>query len=142
VLHVEPPEVDVPTSLTSGLWRLRGHADLVVLDMPAAAARQYLDRLGERVQAGADLRAGDVLDGLHAAYRFALIPVENPDFRAELGRWDTARWRNPHRPLLQLVWPDLCGTLPWEVGYTPEAAGLRQPLLGRWPRRRPPRSSA
>ncbi|MDQ4084572.1 MAG: DUF4262 domain-containing protein, partial [Actinomycetota bacterium] len=134
VVHVEHPRIGVPMSLTSGLWRLRGHPDLVVLDMPAPSARRYLDLLGERVHSGGALRAGALVDGLHEAFRFGLVAVEE-DLRVELARWDAARRRDPRRPLLQLVWPDLCGTLPWEAGYAPAAAGLRQPLLGRWPRR-------
>jgi hypothetical protein len=141
VLHLEPPEVDVPTSLTAGLWRLRGHPDLVVLDMPGPSARHYLDRLGRRVRTGIDLRAGDVLGGLHPTYRFALVAVEDDDFRARLGRWDLTRRHDAQRHLLQLVWPDLCGTLPWEIGYDAAAAGLRQPVLSRWPRGRARRSA-
>jgi hypothetical protein len=131
-----PPRLGVPLSLTSGLGRLRGHADVVVVDMPVQSAQHYLDVLGDRIRAGADLRAGDILDGLHETFRFGLVAVQDRDLLFDLGRWDVARWRNPHRPLLQLVWPDLCGTLPWEAGCDLAAGGLRQPLLGSWPGRR------
>ncbi len=140
VLHVTPPQVVIPFSLTTGLWRVRDHPDLVVFDMPTPAAQRCLDALGERVRAGATLRAGHVLGGLHEQFRFGLVAVEDEEFRAELGRWDVRRRRDPGRPLLQLVWPDLCDTLPWEPGCDLGVGGLRQPLLGRWPSRRTRRS--
>lgn len=135
MVHVAPPQVDVSLSFTSGMGTLRGHPDVVVFDMPAPSAAHYLNALGERVRAGADLRAGHILDGLHRSFRLALLDVRDDDFLALLARWDLARRRNPAAPLLQLVWPDLCGTLPWEPGCNLTASGLRQPLLGAWPGR-------
>jgi Domain of unknown function (DUF4262) len=135
VQHVFPPAVEVPASLTSGMSALR-HPDLVVLDMPAASARRYLDAAGERVRAGARLRAGQTLDGLHAAFRFGLVEVTDGEFLFALARCDVACRRTRYGPLLQLVWPDLTGLLPWEPGYDLTISGLRQPLLGAWPRRR------
>jgi hypothetical protein len=136
LVHVTPPDVEVAMSLTSGLDRLRAHPDLLVFDMPAPTAARYLDTLGERVSAGADLRAGRVLDDLHETFRFGLVDVGDREFLLGLGQWDLSRRRRPLRPLLQLVWPDLCGSLPWEPGYDLSTCGLRQPLLGRWPLRR------
>jgi hypothetical protein len=136
LVHVSPPHVEVAMSLTSGLGRLREHPDLLVFDMPPPTAARYLDRLGDRVRAGADLRAGSVVDDLHETFRFGLVDVGDRAFLLGLGQWDVARRRRPFRPLLQLVWPDLCGNLPWEPDYDLSIGGLRQPLLGRWPLRR------
>jgi Domain of unknown function (DUF4262) len=136
LVHVSPPQVEVAMSLTSGLGRPREHPDLLVFDMPPPTATRYLDTLGERVSNGADLRAGCVLDDLHETFRFGLVDVDDREFLIGLGQWDMTRRRHPFRPLLQLVWPDLCGTLPWESGYDLSTGGLRQPLLGRWPLRR------
>ncbi len=136
LVHVAPPQVEVAMSLTSGMRRLRGHPDVLVFDMPPPTAARYLDALGERVRAGGDLRAGSVVDDLHETFRFGLVAVGDGEFLLGLGRWDVSRRRHPLRPLLQLVWPDLCGSLPWEPGYDLSTGGLRQPLLGRWPLRR------
>jgi Domain of unknown function (DUF4262) len=136
LVHVSPPQVDVAMTLTSGLDRLREHPDLLVFDMPKPTAARYLDALGERVRAGADLRAGSVVGDLHESFRFGLVDVGDREFLLGLGQWDVTRRRRPFRPLLQLVWPDLCGTLPWEPDYDLSTGGLRQPLLGRWPLRR------
>jgi hypothetical protein len=136
VVHVAAPPATVPFSFTTGMGRLRDHADVVVFDMPAPSARRYLDALGARVRAGATLRPGQTLDGLHEHFRFGLVEVVDRAFLVDLGRWDLPRWRDPARPLLQLVWPDLCGTLPWEPGCDLAAGGLRQPLLGTWCRGR------
>jgi hypothetical protein len=135
VLHVHPPAVAVPASLTSGLGRLGGHPDLVVLDMPPPSAHRYLHAVGRRVRAGARLRAGDMLDGLHESFRFGLVEVRDTGFLRALDRWYADHPCGPRGPLLQLVWPDLTGLLPWEPGYDLRVSGLRQPLLGPWPRR-------
>ncbi len=136
LVHVAPPRVDVALSLTSGMARLREHPDLLVFDMPPPAAARYLDALGERVRAGTDLRAGSVVDDLHGTFRFGLVDVGDRGFLLGLGHWDVSRRARPFHPLLQLVWPDLCGNLPWEPGYDLSTGGLRQPLLGRWPLQR------
>jgi hypothetical protein len=136
LVHVAPPHVEVAMSLTSGLDALHDHPDLLVFDMPTPTATHYLDTLARRICAGADLRAGSIVDGLHETFRFGVVEVDDREFLLGLGQWDVTRRRRPSRPLLQLVWPDLCGSLPWEPGYDPSTGGLRQPLLGRWPRRR------
>lgn len=136
LVHVSPPHVEVAMSLTSGLGHLREHPDLLVFDMPTPTAERYLDTLGERVRAGVDLHAGSVVDDLHETFRFGLVDVGDREFLLGLGQWDVTRRRRPFRPLLQLVWPDLCGSLPWEPGYDLSTGGLRQPLLGPWPLRR------
>ncbi|MDQ3274192.1 MAG: DUF4262 domain-containing protein [Actinomycetota bacterium] len=99
-------------SRTIGFNRM-GSPDIIVFDLPPPVAVHYLDRLGSRAAAGQRPAAGDLLADLHQAYRFALVGVTDG--------------------LLQLVWPDICGTLPWEFGYDLTTSGLRQPLLGSWP---------
>lgn len=140
IVHVPPRAVrwtcpEPGFSLTHGLVGLWRHPEIVMFDVPRQQAAGYLGTLARRIEDGAEFRPGRVLHDLHEHFRFALVAVTDT---AVLGRLAARAGRSiPPGPVVQLVWPDICGTLPWEHGYDPAVSGLTQPVLGPWPGRTP-----
>jgi len=102
-----------PFTYTVGLTAV-GHPELIVYGLPPQVAGAILNRAGDRIRAGDPVMAGQRLTGLvqgglqlvalRAADTSALTTV-----RAIYGASDD---------VLQLVWPDAAGRMPWEAGPT------------------------
>ncbi|MCZ2812665.1 DUF4262 domain-containing protein [Modestobacter sp. VKM Ac-2979] len=112
-------------SHTVGLTAL-GHPEVIVVGLPFPAGEKYLNLVGEAVRGGARFGPGAATTGLtDADSPVVFLAVE-----------DTARLAVAEQfygsiEVLQLVWPDSTGRLPWQEGHRnpPEA----QPLLGPLP---------
>jgi hypothetical protein len=117
---------------TVGLARV-GIPDLMVVGMPHPMCGGLLNELaGQQVEAA---KAGEktipgplVMDGVER--RLYLVPIAHdavakyaPEVLEANG---SSRW-----PILQLVWADMAGALPWEGGFA--RSGIDQPVLGTVP---------
>ena len=127
-LALVPPEDDTPGwALTIGLFERFDHPEIVVFgpDIEAVARLAHhvasLVRDGRRFEAGCD--AGDVLVDQRLGFR-GVAPKWVAPFLGNAA-W---HYRSEGFPVLQCVWPDPGGHLPWEPGADP-AWRDDQPLL-------------
>jgi hypothetical protein len=109
-----------------GLYRSRGHPEVIVLGLPVRVMHQIINAVGEVVRSGERFEhldeSGEVLDGFHVAFR----TVERRHYPDYLGY---ARWfhRGDDFPALQCVWPDSAHRYPWHPEFN--AAHARRQLL-------------
>jgi hypothetical protein len=117
---------------TVGLWHSFAHAEASVFGRDDREMVRWLDTVGGEVEAGRvvhpDRQADDILagvagDGVEVFPRPALASWHRHLFEAAL-----AFYRGQPVPMLQLVWPDHRGVLPWEPGCAEDCLAA-QPWL-------------
>ena len=122
VLHGGGNPGDPRYSSTVGLTAL-GHPEVIVMGLPFEAGEKYLNLVGEAVRAGARFAPGAATTALTDASSPVVFLEVHDDPRTTV-----AEQFYGSIEVLQLVWPDSTGKLPWEEGHrNPPAA---QPLLG------------
>ena len=122
VLHGGGNPGDPRWSTTVGLTAL-GHPEVIVLGLPFEAGEKYLNLVGEAVRAGARFSPGVTTTALTDSTSPVVFLQVDDDPRTSVAEqvYGTVE-------VLQLVWPDSTGRLPWEEGHrNPPSA---QPLLG------------
>ena len=122
VLHGGGNPGDPRYSSTVGLTAL-GHPEVIVVGLPFEAGEKYLNLVGEAVRGGARFAPGAATTALtDASSPVVFLQVEDDP------RMTVAQQFYGSIEVLQLVWPDSTGKLPWEEGHrNPPSA---QPLLG------------
>ena len=114
-------------AFTVGLWHSFAHAEASVFGRDEAEMARWLDTVGGEVEAGRvlnpDRQGDDVLASVEVFPRPALASWHRHLFGPAL-----AFYRGQPVPMLQLVWPDEHGALPWEAGCTPSCVAA-QPWL-------------
>ena len=126
-------------AFTVGLWHSFGSAETAVFGRDEAEMAGWLDMVGAEIGAGRvlhpgsgapeppeDRPAGDFLGPLGAYPRPALASWHRHLFGAAL-----AFYRGQPVPMLQLVWPDDRGVLPWEPGCADECRAAQPRLWDR-----------
>lgn len=119
---------DAPAwAYTIGLGQTQQHPELAIFGMELDAMHAFLNHLGALVCAGRRFESGQEYEGIFEGMRCA--------FRAVAPRWldvffGNAAWhyRSAEVPILQCLWPDESGLLPWEPGFD-ESWREVQPLL-------------
>ncbi len=124
-------ETDPPIpgySYTIGFEDTFGFPDVVVFGLTPVASRGLVGLVAEFLQGGTDLPLDAVFVGLlDNGLRCALISLDAGQC-GDLFTSATA-WYGVSRRMVQLVWPDRHGVLPWEDGFEHRLA-LAQPVLG------------
>ncbi|MGY1857387.1 DUF4262 domain-containing protein [Modestobacter sp. SYSU DS0290] len=122
VLHGGGSPGEPRWSHTVGLTGL-GHPEVIVTGLPFEAGEKYLNLVGEAVRGGARFAPGAATSTITDADSPVVFLAV-----ADTGRLAVAEQLYGSVEVLQLVWPDSQGTLPWEEGHrNPPTA---QPLLG------------
>lgn len=115
-----------------------GQPEVVIFGLRAVAARGLLEMIVDQHAGGVQLPVGAVFVGLlESDLPCALLPV---DLEAHLGLFGDAAALAGRGPthgatdapglrMLQFVWPDRLGRLPWDAGYD-ERLRLAQPVIG------------
>lgn len=102
-------------AFTVGLWHSFGSAEASVFGRDEREMVRWLETVGGEVEAGRvlhpDREPDDILGHLEVFPRPALASWHRHLFGAAL-----AFYRGQPVPMLQLVWPDDRGVLPWEPG--------------------------
>ena len=129
VLHGGGNPGDPRYSTTVGLTAL-GHPEVIVLGLPFEAGEKYLNLVGEAVRAGARFSPGVTTTALTDATSPVVFLQVDDDPRTSV-----AEQFHGSVEVLQLVWPDSTGKLPWEEGHRNPPGS--QPLLGPLPADRP-----
>jgi hypothetical protein len=129
VLHGGGNPGDPRWSSTVGLTAL-GHPEVIVVGLPFEAGEKYLNLVGEAVRGGARFTPGVTTTALtDASAPVVFLQVEDDP------RTSVAEQFYGDIEVLQLVWPDSTGKLPWEEGHRNPPGS--QPLLGPSPTDRP-----
>jgi len=117
-------------AFTIGLWHRYSHAEASVFCRDEEEMVGWLDTVGRAVAAGRVLlpdRLGDDVVGTTEVFpRPALASWHRHLFGAAL-----AFYRGQPVPMLQLVWPDVDGVLPWEPGCDEECLAAQPRLWDR-----------
>lgn len=131
IQYVSGSRSDTPASFayTVGLFGL-GHPELVVCSTSPQTAHGLLNDLGDRVRAGANYIAGQLLTFDDWPHRITVEELPNP---GEIVLAANRHYQRPSEfsvPALQLTYDDRAGCFPWDSGYA-NAANL-QPRPGTW----------
>lgn len=114
---------------TVGVTTLTGFPELLILGLTPAASRGLID-----------LVVGMVRDGVEVPVGVPVIGVLDHELRCVLAPVDVAEWaplfatgcswhRSDQFPMVQLMWPDRLGVLPFEDGFE-ERLRFAQPVIG------------
>jgi hypothetical protein len=130
---VQPdPTTDPPSpyyAYTIGVPALLGFPEIAVFGLTPVAARGLVGLVVDAVRGGTEIPFGIELVGLlDNELRCVFAPVDTDEFGAF---FDTARawYRGEPYELVQLVYPDRNGFMPYEAGYDPRLR-YAQPVLG------------
>jgi len=115
---------------TIGLYRTYGHPELIMVgDLPVETLSQVVLSFCRRVQAGTKYEAGQEEETLAPGTRHVFLPVLSEQYLDYVGQAMNYYGGMPIFPVLQVVWPNEKGLLPWE-SEDPQDRYVRQPLLG------------
>jgi hypothetical protein len=131
VRAVEGPEPRPPYTYTIGFETHFGQPEVVVFGLGGAAARGLLGMIADQHGGGVQLPVGGVFVGLlESDLPCALLTIDT-DAHAALFPDNVAFHGGTGFRMLQFVWPDRAGRLPWDEGYD-ERLRLAQPVIGTW----------
>jgi Domain of unknown function (DUF4262) len=117
-------------SYTVGLTSSFGFPEVVVFGLTPVAARGIVDDVVGIVRTDStSVPVGEVFTGLYDnELRSALVPLDANDISGIFPAADAWHGSTPY-DVVQLVWPDRNGWLPWEPGFD-RALTAAQPVLG------------
>lgn len=131
VAPVEGPDSRPGYTYTIGFETTFGEPEVVIFGLQAVAARGLLGMIADQHRGGVALPVGAVFVGLlESDLPSALLAVDLDDHR-ELFPGATSFHGERALRMLQFVWPDRSGRLPWDAGYD-ERLRLAQPVIGTW----------
>lgn len=126
------PSADPPRgayTYTIGFPDYTGFADVVVCGLTPVAARGLIGLVADLVRGGTEIPVGVELVGLlDNDLRCCFVPVE-PAARPDLFGLAADWYRTPEFALVQLMYPDRSGFLPYEAGFD-RRQRFAQPVLG------------
>ncbi|MBK9180173.1 MAG: DUF4262 domain-containing protein [Acidimicrobiales bacterium] len=126
------PDDDPPQpgyTYTVGFETTFGHPEVVIFGLTPVAASGLLRMIGAHLAGGGGLPVDDEFVGLlDNDLRSALLPVD-VEVRGHLFDGASLWYRDQGYRVLQFVWPDRNGWLPWEPGFD-RRLSLAQPVIG------------
>jgi hypothetical protein len=126
---VAPPRAAY--AYTIGLADTFGFADVVVYGLTPVASRGLLGEVVGLLRDGVSPPVGPLFTGLlDNDLRCALLPVDTAEHLDEFSS-ATNWYGHDEFSIVQLVWPDRSGWMPWESGYDVKLR-YAQPLMGRY----------
>jgi len=129
---VEGPPPQAGYTYSIGFETAFSQPEVVIFGLQAVAARGLLSMLADQHGGGVQLPVGSVFVGLlESDLRCALLEVDLAEHAGAFGDAATyhaergvgAGWR-----MLQFVWPDRSGRLPWDVDYD-DRLRVAQPII-------------
>ncbi len=118
-----------PYGYTIGLEDRFAFPEVVVFGMTGAAARGLVGLVADLLASGTEPPVSALFVGLlDGDLRAALLPVDVAEHRELFGT--ASDWfRGRSFRVVQFVWPDRSGWLPWESGFD-ERLRFAQPVIG------------
>lgn len=107
---------DPEWAYTVGLWRTYGAPDLCLFGLDAEDMMGWLNDAAERVAKGLRPAAGDTVDGIIDGFSLHVKPVDPGWHEGLFGQALHFSEEPEPTPMLQLIWPDRNGRLPWDEG--------------------------
>jgi hypothetical protein len=128
---VEEPEPRPGYTYTIGFESHFGRPEVVIFGLQGVAARGLLGMVADQHTGGVEIPVGGVFIGLlESDLPCALLTVDLAEHSALFP--DAAAFHGDDGfRMLQFVWPDRSGRLPWDEGYD-ERLRLAQPVIGTW----------
>lgn len=123
-------EIEPGCTYSIGFPEAYGFPDVAVLGMKPSGASSVLELVAEQLAAGVEIPVDTEVTGLFdGGLRSVFLTI---DAERVTDRFATARaWRRGVEPaMVQLVWPDRNGWLPYESGAAAEVRDA-QPVIGR-----------
>ena len=119
---------------TIGFQERFGFPEICVVGLSPVACRGLFDLLADALSGGTELPVGAAFIGLlDGGQPCALLPVDsaaNAELFPSLTEHHTLAGRAPAAfEMVQLIWPDGAGVLPWEPGFD-EALLVHQLMIG------------
>jgi Domain of unknown function (DUF4262) len=129
IIRIPSDEQGPGYAFSIGLFANYCHAELIVFGVDRNHEAGVINDVRDRVAAGRTFAAGDVCGDLRADRCACFVEVPLQAYQDYLGTaiWFYAKSPRPF-PCLQIVWPDLAGRFPWEVGCD-ERVKRSQPVL-------------
>lgn len=114
---------------TIGFEQTFGFPEVVIVGLKPVAAKGLAGLVADLLRGGTQIPIGELFRGLYDGdQRAALLPVDvaamGPMFESAAAWYGDEPFR-----VVQLVWPDRTGWLPWEPGFD-AALGAVQVMLG------------
>lgn len=132
VAPVAEPEPRPGYTYTIGFESHFGMPEVVIFGLRPVAARGLLGMIADQHGGGVHLPVGGIFMGLlEGDLRCALLEVDVATHGALFPDAGAFHGDRGYR-MLQFVWPDRAGLLPWDEGYD-ERLRLAQPVIGGWP---------
>jgi hypothetical protein len=117
---------------TIGFEQTFGFPEVVIVGLKPVAAKGLAGLVADLLRGGTEIPVGVEFRGLYdGEQRAALVPLDVAGLAGMFSGADAWYRDQPYR-LVQLVWPDRSGWLPWEPGFDPAVAAA-QVLLGEPP---------
>lgn len=127
-------EVEPGCTYSIGFPEAYGFPDVAVLGMKPSGASSILELVAEQLASGVEIPVDVEVAGLFdGGLRSVFVTI---DSEAVSDRFTAARaWRRGAEPtMVQLIWPDRNGWLPYESGADADVRAA-QPVIGRIPHR-------
>ena len=130
-----PPRTDTTPPVpgyayTIGFPEAFGFPEVMVFGLTPVAARGLLGLVADALRGGTEIPIGDELVGLlDNGLRCVFAPVDTTEWGGLFGT--AAAWRKGGEfAIVQLIWPDRRGFLPYESGFDVKVS-TAQPVIGR-----------
>jgi hypothetical protein len=131
VAPVEGPDPRPGYTYTIGFESHFGRPEVAIFGLQGVAARGLLGMIADQHGGGVELPVGGVFIGLlEGDLPCALLTVDVARYGALFPDAASFHGDDGFR-MLQFVWPDRSGRLPWDDGYD-ERLRLAQPVIGTW----------
>ena len=129
---LEPVPGDVSTDppfpgygYTIGFEQTFGFPEVVIVGLKPVAAKGLAGLIAYLLRSGSQIPVGEQFRGLYDGdQRAALVPLDPAALGGMFEGADAWYGDEPYR-LVQLVYPDRTGWLPWEPGFDPALAGVQ-----------------
>lgn len=110
---------------TIGFEQTFGFPEVVIVGLKPVAAKGLAGLVADLLRGGTQIPVGEQFRGLYDGdQRAALLPVDVDAMGSMFESASAWYGAEPFR-MVQLVWPDRTGWLPWEPGFDPAVAAVQ-----------------
>ena len=116
VIKVGAGEGEPAFAYSLGLFENLGQPEVILFGLDLDTMHTLINDVGELARKRGCFRNGDTSDELLEGYTcgFRHVTLENLRNRMTYTQW---YYGHDEFPAVQLVWPDMSGKLPWELGF-------------------------
>lgn len=116
IVGVNADEHGPDFAFSVGIFHTLAHPEILIMGLRHKIAAQLINLIGDAIREGQRYEAGGRYDDIADGYPLAFVTMDPRYYREYLGY---ALWfyRTLDFPVLQCVWPDKSGILPWQAGF-------------------------